>query len=249
MSETINYITGGRLGDMMHALLVIKQNYVTSGKKGNLFLFVGKGGDGFSFHLEKVYKDTKDLILFQEYINSYSIYNGEHIDVNLNDWRKSPLLYRENWINILTKTFNLSTPPSENWLSYTTNPDYKDFTIIHRTYYRNNHLFPWQHIIDNEKCLFVTTNIEECKLFNKTFSVECLAVNSISELALVINSGKKFVGNMSSPLAIAHALGKPRLAELCNTDQVHYIGEEKYLPNYWYIKDNESDIPKEFLNI
>jgi hypothetical protein len=43
---------------------------------------------------------------------------------------------------------------------------------------------------------------------------------------------------MSTPLALAHGLGIPRLAELFHVDQVHYIGEEKFLDNYFYLTDN-----------
>ena len=44
---------------------------------------------------------------------------------------------------------------------------------------------------------------------------------------------------MSTPLALAHCLGKPHLGELIFPDEFHYIGEEKYIKDYYYINDGE----------
>jgi ADP-heptose:LPS heptosyltransferase len=48
---------------------------------------------------------------------------------------------------------------------------------------------------------------------------------------------KFFIGNQSSPLAIAHALDVPRLGELSNGDSVHYVGEEEFFPRMNWISD------------
>lgn len=245
MSQTINYISGGKTGDLMHVLMIVKANYEKYGKKANLYIGQGHNGDSFSFPLQKVYEDIKDLIFFQEYINFFEIYNGQDIDINLNLWRLSPLLYKTNWIDILLETYKIK-PVKTYWLEYSKISDYQDFTILHRSVHRHNQKFPWNEILEKEKCLFVTTNPNEASLFKSKYKVDCEVVNSISELTLIINSGKKFVGNMSAPLAIAHSLGKHRLAELTNTDQIHYIGDSKYLSDYWYVKDEDDKIPEEF---
>jgi hypothetical protein len=245
MSNVINYISGGKTGDFIHVLFVIKYHYKTFGKKGNLFISYGHGGDGFSYSLDKVYNDIKDLVLDQEYINSFSIYNNEKIDINLNLWRTSPFLYRGGWIDMLCDTYKIQ-PSSENWLSYSKDVKYQDLTIIHRSAHRHSPTFPWKEIVEKEKCLFVTTNPHEAHLFTAEYSVDSVIVNTISELALIINSAKKFVGNMSAPLSLAHALGKHRLVELIHTDDIHFMDDQKYLPNFWYIKHGEKEIPSEF---
>lgn len=251
MSAIINYIAGGKTGDLLHTLMVVKYHYDKYGKKGNLYITQGGtnyGGDNFSLPLEKVYEDLNYLIEYQDYINSFEIYQGQKIDINLNDWRNSPLLYKTNWIDLLCNTYNVE-PVLKNWLDYLKVDDYKDYTIIHRSLQRHNPLFPWNEILEKEKCLFITTNSLEADIFKSKYPIDTQVVNSISELALVINSGKKFVGNMSAPLALAHALGKHRLAELSSNDQIHYLNDQKYLDNYWYIKDGESKIPLDFLKI
>ena len=43
---------------------------------------------------------------------------------------------------------------------------------------------------------------------------------------------------MSTPLAISHCLGKPHLGELYSVDEVHYIGDEKHIKDYYYISSN-----------
>jgi hypothetical protein len=244
MQSPINYLCGGRMGDLMHVLLVIKSNYENLGRKGNLFISEGHGGEAFAHPINKVYEDVKELIDFQKYINSFSIYNGERVDVNLNSWRGSRHLFKKGWIDILCDTYKIQTSTNP-WLEFSKVSDYEDFTIIHRSLNRNTSTFPWENIIEKEKCLFVTTNPVEADRFKSQFFTESVVVPSISELARIINSGKKFVGNMSSPLAIAHALGKHRLAELFHTDEVHYIGDS-ILPNFWYVKCGEKEIPSEF---
>jgi len=70
--------------------------------------------------------------------------------------------------------------------------------------------------------------------------VDLLLCDSFYDMVVHINSCKIFVGNMSTPLAIAHSLGVPHLCELYATDQVHYIGDEKYIKNFFYFKHNDS---------
>ena len=102
MNGTINYVSGGKLGDFIHALMVVKQNYIKYGKKGNVYLASGGfDGDGFSYGAKKVLLDTKDLILSQDYINTYDVYNNQRIDINLNKWSLQIVLkIKSNKINL-----------------------------------------------------------------------------------------------------------------------------------------------------
>ena len=76
------YISGGKLGDFIHQLSVIKYNYDNFGKKGVLYL--ANIGDNFSLGLERAYNDTKDIILKQDYILDYQLYNNQRVEMRYN---------------------------------------------------------------------------------------------------------------------------------------------------------------------
>jgi ADP-heptose:LPS heptosyltransferase len=55
----------------------------------------------------------------------------------------------------------------------------------------------------------------------------------------IINSCKFFIGNQSAPLAMAHSMDVARLAILSKSDEIHYIGEEKFSRNFFYIAEDK----------
>ena len=107
MGKEINYVTGGRTGDLIHNLMVIKYNYEKYGRKGNLFLSERHGGDSFSLPLKEAHRDLSTVIMFQEYINDFKLHDGEPIEINLNKWRASHLLFKNCWIDILCDAYDI----------------------------------------------------------------------------------------------------------------------------------------------
>jgi len=65
-------------------------------------------------------------------------------------------------------------------------------------------------------------------------------MEDLEEFCLILNSCKFYVGNQTGPLSIAHAMDIPRLAELCDADAVHYVGEEKFMPKLNWISNQHS---------
>lgn len=240
--ENINFISGGRTGDLIHNLIVVKSFCKKFKSKANLYITnnLNLGGDTFHFDLNKTYDDLKPLIEYQTYINSFNILdesNPPQQFVNLNMWRHSGLIYTTNWINLLSKVYSIDTI-NTNWIEYKKDDSYKDKILIHRSSQRRNESFPWDSITKNNKCYFITTEKNEYETFPYKDRVELLFFDSFSDFVTSINSCKLFIGNMSTPLALAHSLGVTRLAELYKIDEIHYIGEEKYLKNYYYISYN-----------
>jgi len=64
---------------------------------------------------------------------------------------------------------------------------------------------------------------------------------SIDDWLMNIKTSTLFMGNQSSPLAMASALDVPRVAELFGKniiDYIHYVGEEKYSKNMsWFLNE------------
>ena len=91
--EKINFICGGKTGDLLHNLMVIKTICESNNFKGVLYITNnrGYGGDYFHFDIEKTYDDLEPMIMSQDYIESFHILiDGENI-VNISftfDWQR-----------------------------------------------------------------------------------------------------------------------------------------------------------------
>lgn len=241
-TQTLNYICGGRLGDFIHALYVIKCKHETTGKKGNLYItdHRGWGGDGFACDIKRTYEELYDIVIEQPYIESFSLYLGQNIrfDINLNAFRKYPGLNVDSWLEIMSNTFGVKliekpwiTMP-DTWVD----PKYKDVVIIHRSsnYYRYvpgfiNILEP---IVRRNKCLFVTCSKEEYDLFPLKYFVPLELKSTLKEMYIAINSCKFFIGNQSSLLTFAYSLFKPALCE--SKDGGFYSHKKHYEGFNWF---------------
>ena len=97
----INFICGGKTGDLLHNLMVIKLLCQTYNAKGILYITNNRiyGGDYFHFDMETTYNDLEPMIMSQDYIDSFHILNDEENIgnfVNLNQWRWSKLFFKTN---------------------------------------------------------------------------------------------------------------------------------------------------------
>ena len=252
--EKINFVSNGKTGDLFHNLWVVKNICERENKTAVLYISedTSYGGDAFHYNIKKTFSDLKPIMEYQSYISEFKILDSK-IDnyINLNNWRHSGLTGITNWLNILSKTHSLPITDG-NWIEYGVNEKYESLILIHRSTRRHSTLFPYQKIINqNKNVAFITMDDEEYGMFPYKDQIPQIKIKDFSDFVTAINSCKFFIGNMSTPLAIAHALGKPRLGELFVIDQVHYIGEEKYLNNYFYKTDNgypHMDGIKTFIN-
>jgi hypothetical protein len=237
--EKIKFVIGGRTGDLFHCLYVVKNTCELFKTKAELYITndFRYGGDSFLLPIEKTFEDLHPLITKQSYISSFSILNKDiQKFVNLNIWRPTIGIHR-NWITMLCDVYGL--PKSgKNWITSENYDKFKNKIVIHRSTRRHSLNFPWEKIVNNNDCIFLTSDINEYNSFQYKDKVQLHLWKNFLELANIINSSKIFIGNQSTPLALAHGLGSPRLAELNRTDQRFYIGEEKVLPNYYYFSDN-----------
>jgi hypothetical protein len=120
-TEYISYIAGGLFGDFIHQLSVIKEKYVLTNKKG--ILYISNNGEAFRLGLEDTYHKTYNLIISQDYIKEYKIYNGEPYDINLCSWRYNRFLYHDNWYRIFSDEYSiewgkhqwLTVPKDNKW--------------------------------------------------------------------------------------------------------------------------------------
>lgn len=220
----IKYISGGLLGDFIHQLSVIHQNYLKTGRKG--ILYIANIGDRFRTGIEQTYKDTYDIIIRQQYICDYKIHNGEPADINLSLWRADNMLYKCNWNELYKKVYEVDwgTTP---WLNITDmDMSWQNKIIINTSKQRFPSLIKFNELVDKygaDNIVYVGFNEKE---YNRFISVTGLNVikyykpDSLVELCKIINSCNLVVGSLSAPMAFAHAMHKQSLIS-CTTGDIN----------------------------
>lgn len=239
--KPITYIMGGFFGDFIQLLSVICEKFYETRRKG--ILYISNKGDGFKYSLENTYNDVYPIIKSQIYIQDLKIYNGEPFDIDLTSWRECKLLHKTNWYNIYNQNYNVNWG-KRKWLTKINYEDkWKDKVVINTTNYR----FPFNidfnrlHTLYSVNLIFVSSNKNEHLYFEKQTKllIEYYEFKDFLDLTTIINSCKLFIGSLSAPLSIAHALHKPRICGLTlmgnnALDNIHNLELDTYLPNIRY---------------
>ena len=125
---------------------------------------------------------------------------------------------QRQYMNSRYKT-NLQTKGDKPWLT-NIEPNYQVDIVLARSPRYHNHLFPWFKILEHyrstsSKMGFVGP-AEEHRAFTMQFGhVPHIATKNLLEVAELISGASLFIGNQSSPLAVAEGLKAPRIAEVC----------------------------------
>ena len=246
--EPIRYINGGMFGDFIHSLSVIQEKYYETGRKGVLFISDGYGGDRFRFGMQKAFEDTFEIISNQNYIYSYAIYHPEtdgHIDINLNDWRNSHHLFRDNWWHIYNGTYNVSWG-KHPWITLPLNgikdPKWENKVVVNTVPYRHSAYLNFQEIYQRygNDLVFITMDSSHHQHFIQTTglsSVPCHLLTSFTELCVILASCKLLVAGLSGPLAVGFAMHTPCVIGMHEThhERTMILNLNQFLPFIKYI--------------
>lgn len=238
---TVKYLMSGRLGDFIHCMYVPFAKHLSTGTKCIVYITddTKYGGDRFAKSLEDTYLELKPIILAQDYIESFSIHQGEQFDVNLNEFRR--VIYsRGNWVELLSKHFGVPIfkQPWIKWINHLkSSEDLSDTVVIHRnmTYRdRTNGRFNsiLNEIILRKKCVFLTTEQRIYDEFIRQMDIDpkdvpSYEIKTLSELVSILSTCKYYIGNQTSPTAFAVAMYRPMLCESMVLRNV-YAFEEFY---------------------
>jgi hypothetical protein len=206
--KPLTYLSGGRLGDLIHNLSVINENFYKTGRKG--ILYISDSNDKFEFDIQNTYNDTNNVISSQQYIETYKIHANEPFDINLNDWRMNPLLFSQNFCNTYSETYNIEWGKHQ-WIKIPViNYALKDKILINVSITRFKHIDynQFKTKYGEENLIFICFDKKQYINFrNRTkMDIKCMRVNNFNELCIAINSCKLFIGTQSMPLAVANAL-------------------------------------------
>ena len=237
----VSVLVSGKLGDLIHSLYVCEVLYKHFGKKS--IVYITDSVEPFENGLKGTYGELRDSIIMQEWCKDFKIWMGEPIEVNTTLFRRSPLLYRTCWKEIFNETF--STPIlMGGWLEYHSPKKLENTLVISRRYKTpmmqqtkaNYELYMEQY----EDIVFLGGE-HDYNMFDLKERCRLVTPYSIDDWLINIKTSTLFMGNQSSPLAMASALDVPRVAELFGrniSDYIHYVGEEKYSKNMsWFLNE------------
>ena len=231
------YLSGGRLGDFIHQLSVIQENYIKTGNKA--ILYISNTGDHFALGLDKAYNDIKTFILAQPYIYNFKIHNGEQFDINLSDWRYNKLIFHTNWHYLFKSQYNVEWG-RHPWLHASRmKPEFNETILFHCSLTRFPETINFLKLFETygvKNIKFITQDtIEYMKFLDRT-SIELDVYNpsSLEDFIDTVGSCKLFIGCLSSPLTYALGLHKQSVILLPNNhspDITHIKGLEHIFPS------------------
>jgi ADP-heptose:LPS heptosyltransferase len=252
----MNFIMGGKLGDFIHTLFVVKNICERDNIMANLYMY----DIGWEHGIDMTYNELKDILVSQPYIKSFEIlskykFNNNRVDVyneqlvkegyiDLGNYIRSDNLYKCCWSDIFQKDYNFEIKEYK-WLFFTkTDLKFSNKVVINR---RNNIIrlnpdFPYEEIVEayKDNLIFISTSEDDYNSFKYKNKCEFYKIKSMDDWFTSINSAELFIGNLSGPASIASGFNKKRMIELPNTiDAYHWIGEEKYSRNITWFFNRE----------
>jgi hypothetical protein len=229
--QPIRYASGGLLGDFIHQLSVINEVFLKTGRRGKLYVR-NIPGDEFRFGLERVYADTYPIVSIQPYILSYEIHTGEAIDVDLSSWRRTPL-YQGNWETIFRRAYGIDWGKNPWITGIPPDASYKNTIIVSHSVRREDSRIDYPTIFSDVKSrglrvvfALLGDSSEYIAFHARTgIELECVHFETISSFVSAVNGCHLFIGNLSFPMTIAHALHKEKICILANCpDDIHVNG-------------------------
>jgi FkbM family methyltransferase len=212
--DYITYNIGGLLGDFIHSLYIVYNNFLQTGKKG--LIYMSSDGDGFRNGLITTYNEIYQLIKAQPYIYDLQVHTNQKYEVNLNSWRNVILLPEINHVfsKAYNHTYKIDHWGSKQWMffdniinKYAFNFEkYSNATLINTCERRFPITDISTYVVPNT--YFISFNDTDYSYFlNKTnIQIPHIKLSNIYELCYVLSICKLFIGSYSMPLSLAYAM-------------------------------------------
>ena len=203
----------GDLGDIVYAMSLIKD-----AGGGYVWLF----DRPFTKVISSRFDLIAPLLMSQPYIKATSLSSGRDVQYDLSKFRSH---YQPDRTLAMSqslyamKSYGLPISRGDKpWLTAKKNPATKGRVVLARSPRYHNPASPWRQVLSHygDACVFIGLK-EEHKAFESEFGpVEYLKTDNMLEVAEAIAGSDLFVGNQSSPYAIAEGLKHPRIQEVCD---------------------------------
>lgn len=232
-------VISGDIGDVLYSLCTVKALgielvYLNVDPKYKL------RGIGQTKFNEKGALMLKPLIESQPYIKEVKLYDGERVDYNLDLFRYYGDLTFSNLCYTMLKTFGCSQEEmTKQWLFV--EPVSVKPVLINKTERYLNKNVDWNAFLESYGAFMGFVGIEkEYENFTKEYNIDIpfYHTNNFLELAQIISGSSIFIGNQSSPYAIAEGLKKDTIQVVCDECPNCIFPRENaiYLPNKYMIK-------------
>lgn len=223
------FLHSGDMGDIIYSLPSLKWFWEQTGVKCRYLL--SYGGEAGKIRVREPLNDKKlefikPLLLSLPYISCVQKWDGEvKPDVNFFLFRENRGLHENLALSQLKFCHAPKERYNEPWIDLLMPK--LDRVVIARSPRYQNDKFPWKEIVRKyrDKLLFVGLPEEYTAFCQQNcnpkdyMGVEYRKVENLLEMAQVISSAALFIGNQSTPYALASALGIPAIQETMLGDQ------------------------------
>jgi hypothetical protein len=233
-------VISGDIGDCLYSLcatkaLGIEKLYLNVNPKYKL------RGIGETKFNEKTALLLKPLLEAQPYIKEVALYDGEPVDYNLDLFRYYGDLTWTNLCYTMLKTFGCDPDEMKKQWLFVEPKSTDKLVLINKTERYLNPEIDWSIFIRDYGHVMAFVGLEsEHEAFVKeyNFDIPYYPTRDFLELAQLIAGASLFIGNQSSPYAIAEGLKKDTIQVVCDEcpncifprDNAHYV------PNKYMIK-------------
>jgi len=243
---TISYKSSSPAGDCISFLAGIKQMYKETGKKGILYQRLNMIGAGYqdSIHpyknesgdpvcmTKEVFGMLRPLLLSQEYIEDYVVYDGQEIDMDFDLVRFERATLQPRYS--LNRWYSLVFPQmvsdlSKAWVDVSSGVTGK--VIINFTQRYRHHVVSYAFLKNHQNNIVFAGLKNERDLFCEQHGLDIplLEVKDFLELAEIIKGSMFFMGNQSFCYQLAESMKVPRILELFPMmPNIIPIGEKAY---------------------
>ena len=219
--DEISFLHSGHLGDVINALPVLKE--LSKNRKCNLYLQIKKPLEdhvkGYKHEGDEIYMTERmlnmvmPLLKNQNYINKVEKYTKQHVDIDLDLFRKIPMNFNLDEVRWYFHLTGVHTDLSKSYLSADEHPSIKNMIVIMRSTRRKNMFINYKFLSKYENILFLGLKSEYDDLKIEVPNLEFYDCKDFLEAAQIIKSSNFFIGNSSFGFTIAEGLKVPRIME------------------------------------
>lgn len=224
-------------GDLLTVLPALHSCYLENGEKFTMYQRINFPAfyyDGATHPIQfngqdvcmndEMFNMVKPLMLSQEYIESFEIWEGQDVTYDLDksrDRKAIPMPYGDihYWPTFVYPELHPSFDEPSLWLRMLphSQPEIQNKILINITERYRNPYISYFFLKEYEADVIFSGTKKEHELFIGTFKLDIplLEVKDFLELAKVIDNCRFFIGNQSLNWHIADKLQHPRLLEFC----------------------------------
>ena len=234
MTNTISVKHSYNAGDLIALMPGLKQLWKNFGKKVTIYQVLDLPAFYYQGAVSPTIDDTgqhvcmnrdmfdrlKPLIEYQEYIDSFEVFRGQHIDFNIDLTRDSRMIPMPAGLihHYAFSVFpEMSCDLSKPWIEVPQANTQREKILINRTQRYNNAYINYFFLKKyDDNLVFIGTKGEK-ETFEKSFDlkVQYLEAKNFLELATLMKCYKIGLYNQSFLWHLADAMKLPRILELC----------------------------------